>query len=222
LLAAGCGGGDSQENQASEKEDLAEKKKAQRAEEKTTASPFEGEHEDLQSGDTAIWRQGPELTISDIHVAPNLSRQQAEEDRKKQEAQGKEAKNKSPAEQYPPELVVFSWTVTNNGQTPIMFNGELPCEGLDSNGVMLPSGGIAAEQSESARARPLAQPLESGQTREGVGSRGTPPNSTTFEIVCAHPPQQGGKPNIAQIPDQGKASWVADVSELEFRDVGGP
>lgn len=99
----------------------------------------------------------------------------------------------------------------------------MPCEALDPNGVSVPhSSGIAEEQSETAQIRPLEQPLEPGQTRTGVYSYAPPTEGTTFEIVCAHPPQQGGRPNIAQPPDQGKASWSIDIAELEFRDVSQP
>jgi hypothetical protein len=198
-----------------------EQEKAREAK-KATLSPFEGEHENLRSGDTAVWREGLELTISDVHIVPNQSRRAAEETRKKQKAQGIKAK-KSLAEQGPLELVVFDWTVTNNGRIPVRFYGSLPCEALGPNGVRLPpTGAIAEEQSETVKARPLDQPLEPGQTREGVESLAPPTESTTFEIVCAHPPEQGGKPSIAQIPAQSKASWIIDVSNLEFRDVGGP
>ena len=220
-LTAGCGGGGSQKEQASE-EETSKQGNAQKVEEKTTPSPFEGEHENLQSGDTAIWRQGLELTITDVHISPNQSRATAEKSRKAQEARGKEAK-KSLAEEGPEQLVVYTLSVQNNGQAPINFGGGVPCEALDPNGVSLPpSGGISEEQSKTAKTRPLEQPLEPGQARTGVYSFAPPTEGTTFEIVCAHPPQSGGKPNIAQIPEQGKASWSINVSELEFRDVRGP
>ena len=47
----------------------AEKERGQKGPQQT--SPFEGEHENLESGDAAVWREGLELTISDVHLAPN-------------------------------------------------------------------------------------------------------------------------------------------------------
>lgn len=57
----------------------------------------------------------------------------------------------------------------------------------------------------------------------------TQPVGNEFEAPEGYPsassiaplsPQQGGKPNIAQIPDQGKASWSIDASALESRSLG--
>ena len=163
-LSAACGGGSSQEEQASEEEN-AKQEKAKKGEEKTTPSPFEGEHENLQSGDTSVWREGLELTISDVHLAPNQSRASAQKSRESQEKRGKEAK-KSPAEEGPLQLVVFSWTVANNGQIPVNFGGSLPCEGLDPNGACsLPAG--ASLQSRAKR--PKRDPLSSRWSRARSG-----------------------------------------------------
>ncbi len=145
-LTAACGGS-SQKEQAPEKES-AEQENAQKGEEKTTSGPFEGEHENLQSGDTAVWREGLELTISEIHLAPNQSHQSAQKSRESQEKRGKEAK-KSPAEEGPEQLGVFSLTVTNNEQIPVRLNGSLPCEALNPNGVSVPP----AEASPRSKAR---------------------------------------------------------------------
>lgn len=184
----------------------------------TPTSPFEGEHENLRSGDTAVWREGLEMSIYDVHIAPNQSRLIAEKSRKAQEARGNESEE-SPSENAPAELVVFGWTITNNEQLPVKFNGSLPCEALDPNGVRLPpSGGFAEEQNKTIQTRPLEQPMEPGQTREGVESLSPPVEGTTFEIVCAHPPQQGGKPSIAQLADQAKVSWSIDISGQEPRE----
>ena len=94
------------------------------------------------------------MTISDLHLAPNKSRQSAQKSRESQEKRGKEAK-KSPAEEGPEQLGVFSLTVTNNEQIPVRLNGSLPCEALNPNGVSVTlSGGIAEEQSETAKLGP--------------------------------------------------------------------
>jgi hypothetical protein len=159
------------------------------------------------------------MSIYDVHIAPNQNRIMAEKSREAQEAQGIQSE-KTPMEDGPAELVVFGWVITNNEQSPVRFNSSLPCEALDSNGVRLPpsSGGMAEEQRKTTQTRPLEQPMEPGQTREGVESLSPPSEGTTFEIVCAHPPPQGGKPVIAQLPDEAKASWSIDISGLESRE----
>lgn len=86
-LTIGCGGGSSQKEQAPEKES-AEQENTQKGEEKITPSPFEGEHENLQPSDTAVWWEGLELTIADVHLAPNQSRVSAQKSRESQERQG--------------------------------------------------------------------------------------------------------------------------------------
>ncbi len=59
-------------------------------------SPFEGQHENLGSGDTAVWTSGLELTISDVYVAPNEHKalmQKAEARDEENRAKGKEVKS---------------------------------------------------------------------------------------------------------------------------------
>jgi len=102
----------------------------------------------------------------------------------------------------------------------INFNNELPCTALDANGVQLSrSAGSTAEQMDDpgASLRALQQPLEQGQVRSGITSIPIPEDGPA-EFVCAYPPQQGGAPKIAQIPEPGRATWILDPAELEVRE----
>lgn len=247
VLLTGCGGQETPVEQAEEEagveevveeetaapyqapprdaeEAASDEAKRKAAEAGAKATPFEGEHENLEDGDTATWNSGLTITISEIYTAPNETRRKAEENQAREEAKAKEKgvqpKGKSPALDDPEQLIGLTYTVTNEGEAPINFNGELPCTGLDSNGIELRGGGLTAEQSGGAY-KPygeiLKQPLEQGQTRSGVLSIPTP-DSGVAEFVCVHPPQQGGRVNVGQIPEQGRANWILDPAILPRRD----
>lgn len=212
VVLAGCGGG---EQGAQEKnEDLvADGAKKKAAEGGDKATPFEGEHTDLGDGDTATWNTGMTITVSDIRIEPNESRRLAEEN----VAQGRGGE-KSPALEGPEELIAFSWTITNEGQTPINFSGQLPCTALDANGIELSQvQGLVADQIPNVGSKRtdeiLRQPLEQGQTRSGIASISTP-GAGVAEWICVHPPQQGGRVNVGGIPEQGRATWILDPATL--------
>jgi len=193
----------------SEKEGAAEKTKGK-------ASPFVGEHTDLGDGDTATWNAGMTITISDIRIEANESRRQAEENLAK--GRGGE---KSPALKGPAELIAFRWTVANQGEAPLNFGGQLPCTALDANGVELQhTPGLIAEQIPNVGTKRtdeiLRQPLEPGQTRSGLTSVELP-TTETAQLVCVHPPQQGGRVNVGAIPEQGRATWNLDPATLPRR-----
>jgi len=227
VLLAGCGGQETPVEQAEEEagaeevvqapprdeaEARADEAKKKAAEAGAKASPFEGEHTDLESGDTATWNDGLGITISDIHTAPNETRRKAEEN----VAKGKGGE-KSPSLKGPEELIAFTYTVTNDGERPINFNGEIPCAGLDANGLELKGGGRTAEQEgDKPYGEILKQPLEPGQTRSGTISI-EKPDTDAAEYVCVHPPQQGGQVNVGQIPEQGRAVWTLDPAGLPRR-----
>jgi hypothetical protein len=172
-----------------------------------TPEVFEGEHVDLEPGDTAVWLNGMELTISDVYITPNESkalRQKAEARDKENREKGKEPPPgpKSKAEDEPDDLVVYHWVIENNGAEPIRFNSDFPCEFLDENGVALRNGGTTAEQMRQHRAkgpRPLEQTVEPGQRREDVGNVAPPTEGTTIEIVCIQPPRAGGGPGRTKV-----------------------
>jgi hypothetical protein len=130
-----------------------------------SASPFEGEHEDLQSGATATWSSGLAMTVSDVHISPNARLEEAITKAEENKANAEERKAKSkdpskgpdpekikagPAEDEPEELIAFHWHVENNGAEPVSFGGDLPCEVLDENGLVAPHGksGSRAERQE--------------------------------------------------------------------------
>ncbi len=219
LPVAGCAGEREQPaEEAAPKEQPKEKAQGQ--------SAFAGEHQNLEPGETAEWNAGMKITIEDAYIAPNERRRQAEERAAKLEAKAKEGKavpegKKEPALEEPERLIGFSWTITNDGQMTINFRGVLPCTALNENGIELSRArGSTAEQ----MARPpgentlniLQQPLEPGQTRSGLESIPLP-DTGVAELVCVHPPQQGGDPGIAQMPETAKATWILDPAELEQR-----
>ncbi len=173
-----------------------------------------------------MWNAGMTITVDDAYIAPNERRRAAEERQASREAkvkEGRKVREDTKAEralEEPEQLIGLSWTITNEGEVPINFNNELPCTALDANGVQLSrSAGSTAEQLDdpSASLRALQQPLEQGQVRSGVTSIPIPENGPA-EFVCAYPPQQGGAPNIAQIPEAGRATWILDPAELEVRE----
>jgi hypothetical protein len=212
--------------------------------EKGQAPVFEGEHENLQSGDTATWGNGLSMTVSDVHISPNEGRQEDLERMQKQKAKEEEAKaagKKVPPQdeekeaakmretlEEPEELIAFHWHIENNGTETVNLGGDLPCEALDENGVAAPGGKAASRperqerQAQKAKGlqRVLEQPLEPGQEREVWRSVVPPIQGDTIEIVCVQPPRASGGPGkakVAQAPDGSKASWLIDVSELERR-----
>ncbi len=208
VLVAGCAGGQG----AAPRSEEEDKKKAAPAK----ATPFEGEHTDLGDGDMATWNTGMTITISDIRVEPNESRRKAEEN----VVTGKGGE-KSPALNGPEELVAFSWTVTNHGESPLNFGGQLPCTVLDANGLEMPqTPGLVAEQIPNIGPKRtdeiLRQPLEQGQTRSGLTSAALP-STEEAELVCVHPPQQGGRVNVGAMPEQGRATWNLDPAALPRR-----
>jgi hypothetical protein len=235
LLLAACAVQPEQpEEEAAEEAGVEE---AQKPQEKTSApSPFEGEHEDLQPADAAVWREGLEITISDVHLAPNQRKVEAlqrwEKDKAREaemKARGRDPVGRDPNWQppevdQPDELVVYQWTVANSGQQTITSGAEgLPCEYVDENGYTLrPVTGATekemAESKQKGTQNPFSQPLEPGRRREGTDNLSPPTEGTTIEIICAYPPQQGGAPKIGQLPAQGKANWVIDVPSLERRE----
>ncbi len=221
LLAACAVQQEQQKEEAAEEAGVEEKgPKGQPKEKAQGESPFAGEHENLQSGDTAEWNEGMKITVEDTHIATNESRRLAEENVEK--GRGGEGAKKSPALKGPERLIAFSWTITNDGQIPINFGGQLPCTALDQNGIELPRGeGSTAEEMANPKASNanniLEQPLEPGQTRTGVVSIPVP-DTGVAEFICVHPPQRGGRPNIAQIPEAGRATWILDPAELEVRE----
>jgi major membrane immunogen (membrane-anchored lipoprotein) len=167
VLLVGCGGQDTPVEQAEEEAGVEEvqqapprdeaeaksdeaKKKA--AEQGAKATPFKGEHENLQPGDTAEWNAGMQITISDVYTAPNAIRRNAEERKAKADAAAKAGKGEpkggpEPALQGPERLIGLTYTITNEGEMPVNFNGELPCTALDSNGLEFRGGGaLTAEQ----------------------------------------------------------------------------
>jgi hypothetical protein len=214
VLLGGCGGGQgAQENNEDAEADGAKKKAPETG---PPATPFEGEHTDLGDGDTATWNAGMAITVSDIHIATNENRRLAEEN----VAMGRGGE-KSPALRGPEELIAFSWTITNEGETPINFSGRLPCTGLDVNGVELSGQGLTAEQMPNTGPKRteeiLKQPLEQGQTRSGIASMAVP-DAGIAEWVCVQPPQQGGPVNVGVVPEQGKATWTLDPATLPRRN----
>ncbi len=218
-LLGGCGGQETPAEQAEEEAGVEEVAKEEPKGQTQPQSAFAGEHENLQPGDTAELNAGMRITIEDVHIALNETRRMAEENVEK--GRGGEGARKSPSLKGPERLIAFSWTTMNEGQIPINFRGVLPCKGLDQNGIELSMGaGSTAEQSGNPKVRAnelLEQPLEPGQTRSGLASMEIP-DTGVAEFVCVHPPQQGGEPNIAQIPEAGRATWVLDPAELEFRE----
>ena len=202
----------------SEEEKATDETKKETAKADVKASPFEGEHTDLADGDTATWNAGMAITISDIHIAANETRRLAEENVAK--SRGGE---KSPGLDGPEELLQYSYTITNEGEVPLNFNGQLPCSALDANGIELKVGrGLTAEQ--TPRLNPdakqnneiLKQPLEQGQTRSGIVAIPLP-DAGTAELICVHPPQRGGPVNVGGIPEQGRATWPLDPANLSRR-----
>lgn len=213
-MLAGCGGQET--GQAPPKSEVGTDDTKKQAEQK--ASPFEGEHTNLADGDTATWNAGMAITVSDIHVAANETRRLAEENAER----GSEGAKKSPSLNDPEELISFSYTITNEGQTPLNLSGQLPCDVLDANGVELKSGGLTAEQTPRLNPdyRPnnelLRQPLEQGQTRSGIESVEVP-DSGAAELICVYPSQRGGEVNVGNIPEEGRATWVLDPATLPRR-----
>ncbi len=227
LFASGaCGGGAEDVEKAEEEAGVEEVV----PEETTTEPPesvFEGEHTDLSNGDTAVWSNGLELTISDVHVAPNEGKAIVQRAEATTPGWDKDPKGKSKVENEPDELIVYRWHIENNGSDTIRFGGSFPCEFLDENGVALgpggAPGGTTREQMEELKAkspRLLEQPVEPGKEREAIGSVAPPTEGTTIEIVCVQPPRAGGGPGktkVAEASEHFKASWLIDVSELERR-----
>jgi hypothetical protein len=200
----------------------------------TPAPQFESEHVDLESGDTATWRNGFAMTISEVHISPNASKQEIQQKQEENRASFERPEKKSPPppdspspnpiEERPDELIAYHWHVQNAGTEPVYFRSQLPCEALDENGIALQNtqGSSAPEREGKAKAGPkvLEQPLESGQEREGWSSVIPPTEDNTFKIVCVQPPragQQTGGPKIAEAPETFKASWLINVPSLERR-----
>jgi hypothetical protein len=242
LLLAACAVQQEQpKEEAAEEAGVEEKAPKEQPKEKAQGeSAFVGEHENLKPGDTAEWNAGMTITVEDAYIAPNERRRAAEERQASREAKAKEGRKvredpkgkTEPALDEPEQLIGLSWTLANEGEVPINFNNALPCTALDANGVQLSrSAGSTAEQMDDpgASLRALQQPLEQGQVRSGITSipiRGVSslrrsalaPENGPAEFVCAYPPQQGGAPNIAQIPEAGRATWILDPAELEVRE----
>jgi hypothetical protein len=59
--------------------------------------------------------------------------------------------------------------------------------------------------------------LAPGQSRSGLSSIPVP-DAGVVELVCVHlPPQGEHQPNIAQVRETDRATWIFDPAELEFR-----
>jgi hypothetical protein len=229
---AGCGVEEEQPSEeAAEEAGVEEKAPKQQPKEKAQGeSAFVGEHENLKPGDAAEWNAGMTITVEDAYIAPNERRRAAEERQASREAKAKEGRKvgedtkgkTEPGLDEPEQLIGLSWTIANDGQIPINFNGALPCTALDANGISLRrSEGQTPEQmarpSGENTSNTLRQPLEPGQTRTGLESIPIP-DAGVAEFICVHPPQQGGEPKIEQIPETGRATWILDPAELEVRE----
>ena len=186
-----------------------------------------GKHENLRSGDTAEWSAGMKITIDDVHIAPNEHRRRAEEQQAKEEAKAKEGRGSGPkgkverALNEPERLIGFSWTLKNDGPRPLSFNPGFPCIALDANGRQLGRQGATAEEVANPRAANadavLDVALAPGQSRSGLSSIPVP-DAGVVELVCVHLPPQGvHQPDIAQVRETDRATWIFDPAELESR-----
>lgn len=156
------------------------------------ASAFEGEHEGLKDGDTATWRTGLRLTVSDVHRGTNTV-----------------TTGKSKSEGA--EVVVARLDIDNSDSDKTFTPrppGAYPCAGVSESGVPLRNPGMAEESRATVNA--LQTPIEPGQRRTAFVSFALPPAGETMEIRCSAP---GSDP--LNVPPGSRATWpVGDPSTL--------
>jgi hypothetical protein len=172
-------------------------RKGELQKEAQTASVFEGEHEDLEMGQTADWRSGFHLRLSDAHLATaNPDPQQ-----RKAGHSGDLA-------------LVVQAEIWNDGQTPVQFKGSYPCAARDPNGIPLQGESGVPEVFQAPRV--FSTPLEPGQERAAPMGFTLPQEGSEMTLKCSLAYATGASNTMLgpEPPAGATATWNVDTSEL--------
>ncbi len=177
-------------------------RKAELQAEAQRAGAFEGKREDLEMGDTAHWRSGFHLRLSNPHLA-----------RCRTERCLPQTQTSQGADWGKPALVV-QLEMWYDGQGTIELDGGLPCAARDLNGVPLQSTRAVPEVNQGPQI--FSTPLEPGQERSKAIAYQLPKQGSEVTLKCSLAYATGVSTILfgPEPPREDTATWTVDVSEL--------